>query len=51
MIVPPLIAMAVVFVAAILLFGGAMSLFALGGFSGRRPVATGAAMGIAVLFL
>jgi hypothetical protein len=51
MIAPPLIAMAVVVVAAFLLFGGAISIFALGGFAGRRPMVAGAAFGTAVLFL
>ena len=51
MIVPPLIAMAVVFVAAFLLFGGAISMFAVGGFAGRRPMVAGAVLGTAVLFL
>jgi len=51
MIVPPLIAMAVVVVTALLLFGGALSLFGLGLFSGRRPVATGVAVGTALLFV
>jgi hypothetical protein len=51
MVVPPLVAMGVVFVATVLLFGGAMSMFALDGFSGRRPVAAGLAAGTAVLFL
>jgi hypothetical protein len=49
MITPPLIAMAVVLVAALLFFGTAMSLFAVGGLAGGGPAVMGAILGTALL--
>jgi hypothetical protein len=50
-VAPPLIAMCVVFVAGVLLFGGAIGLFAAGGLAGRGPGVVGAALGSVVLVL
>ena len=49
MITPPLIAMCVVFVAGVLLFGSAMGLFAAAGLAGRGPGVVGAVLGSALL--
>jgi hypothetical protein len=51
MVAPPLIALGVVFLVAVLFFGSAMSLFAAGGFAGRGPGIAGAVLGSAVLLL
>jgi hypothetical protein len=45
MVAPPLIAMAVVFVLALLFFGGAATMFAVGGLSGRGAGMAGAMLG------
>lgn len=51
MAVPPLIAMAVIFVTALVFFGGAMTMFGVGGLVGRRSGLAGAAFGSVLLFL
>ncbi len=51
MVAPPLIAMAVVFVLTFLFFGGAVTMFAVGGLSGRGAGMAGAVLGGALLGL
>lgn len=51
MVAPPLIAMAVVFVLMMLFFGGAATMIAVGGLTGRGAGVAGALLGGAFLFL
>jgi hypothetical protein len=51
MVLPPLIAMAFVFLVVVIFFGSAVTMFGAGAFTGRRAGIAGAALGTIMLFL